>query len=278
MPVLDGINENTVKVVCKLNKNTGEFVSRIFINPHNYYSNNNREILEYSLFEKVMTELTERMELHEWQYSRIDVRLDSYENNYQEYFKLNALFIDLFTMAYIFKNGEATESMGHRSRSKCGVYIKNQNMSVDYYDKNKESRGKFPCKARLEFRMMKLNGKSPTDVIKVLFRRFENLDSYYHENIKECNKSLLRNYKWTKKNRPLKDRNDILTPYIWENQDVFYNMKQLECFCKMCGVGNPAVRAKSIARKTCKIEFISKKNISDYIAIIKNFITQYMES
>ncbi|MCL2637194.1 MAG: hypothetical protein FWD48_02375 [Oscillospiraceae bacterium] len=273
-PVLFEVDENAVEVHYRTNRKTGKTACYIKMNPHGLAGN---EVLEFSLFEQVIAKSIKMMKIRKWEYSRIDVRLDCYDDSYQEYYKLNAFIVDLFTMSYSFKNDEATGSMGHRSRFKRSVYVKNQYICIDYYDKGKESLYRFPCKARLEFRMMKLKGKSPEDVIKQLFIRLDKIIKFYNEYLNECNKNLFDNYLWTKKHRPLKERNDIITPYIWANQDVFYNMKQLEEFCKMCGVGNPGVRAKSIARKTCSVEFISHKNVCDYISMIKDLITYYME-
>jgi len=275
-PVLDEIGENIVKVRYRTRRSTGKDVCCIVINPHNYY---NDEIFEYSLFEDVMVELTKKMKLRkeDWQYSRVDVRLDCFEDNYQEYFKLNALLIDLLAIKYTVKNREATVSIGHRTRFKRGVYIKNQTFCVDYYDKGAECQHRFPCKARLEFRPMKLNGKSPTEVVKLLFNKLNKLDSFYEKCLIECNKGLYNNYLWKNEHQPLKGKNGILTPYIWENQDVVYNMKQLKKFCRMCGINNFEGRAKSIKR-TCDIEIICQKEIKDYISMIVKSITQFMES
>ena len=147
----------------RLNQNwrTGEITSKSIINPHNYEY---QEIFNYSKYSSVMQELTETVGLSDFSYSWIDFRLDSYEDNYLEYFKLNSLLTGLLTMKYRFKNNEPTESTGQRTRLKCRVYVKNQRIAVEYYDKKKESLDRFPCKARLEFRELRANSKTPEDV------------------------------------------------------------------------------------------------------------------
>ena len=277
-PFLGEVDEKAVKVYRRPNRKTGKDVSLIIINPNSYYSYYDDEVLKYSLFERIMMKLTKDLKIRKYEYSRIDIKLDCYEDDsYIKYYKLNTLFIDLLTMAYNFKNNEATESRGRRTRFPRGCYVKNQQWCVDYYDKGKESDYKFLCKSRLEFRMMKIAGKSPVDVVRLLFSRLNKLDTYYEKYLVKCNKDLYTHYKWALNKLPLQGRKDILTSYVRENEDAFYSINQLEHFCKMCGVSNYKARAKSIAR-TCGIEFVSRKEIREYIAKIKKLITQYMKS
>lgn len=264
-----------IKDDCSVNQYTGEMQSRNIINPHNFGMG---ELTRYSLYEDVMAALTEKVQLYSYKYSRIDIRLDSFKENYLDYYKLNGLLVGLFSMAYKFKNDEPTESAGQMTRFKCGLCIKNQSMTIDYYDKKKESQDRFPCKARLEFRALKLEaGNTPADVVNQWFKRFDKLDSYYELLQDKCNYRLYEYYlRWLEQNRSKKSERDMLTLFLRENQNTIYTMRQLEKFCRMCEVRNPASRAKNI-KHTCGIEFFSLSDVRTYIDKIKKSITYYME-
>ena len=274
LPVIQEGETRFIKSRLIRNRQTGEITSKNIINPHNYEY---QEILNYSKYKTVMQELTETVGLSDYSYSRIDFRLDSYEDNYLEYFKLNSLLTGLLTMKYRFKNNEPTESTGQRTRLKCSVYVKNQRIAVEYYDKKKESLDRFPCKARLEFRELRADGKTPEDVAHLWFARLDNLAGYYNVLQLRYNKSLFEHYQyWLEANKLTTSGSNFLTAFVRENQDAIFSIRQLEKFCEMCGVKNPASRAKNI-KKTCNIECFSYNDIKSYINIIKVAITSFLE-
>ena len=269
-----GMDCRLVKPHQNINKSTGEIVCHCIINPHYYVVD---EILKYSEYEEVMASILEQANVTDYEYDRVDIRLDSYEENYQDYFKLNSLLLGLFTMRYMFKNDEPTESAGQITRHKCGVYVKNQQISIDYYDKKKESENKYPCKARLEFRAMKLKGKTPKEVADLWFKRLNNALGYYKELQEKYNCGLYQYYlKWLKDNFPKSKGKDKLRYFVRENKDCFFTPQQLEAFCELCGVEKPTSRAKSLKR-TCGIEFITYSDIKIYVQKIKNAITYFLE-
>jgi hypothetical protein len=125
-----------IKATNKLNSTTGEITSKGIINPNNYGEG---ELFTLSEYEKVMKELTQKAGITDYQYNRIDIRFDSYIDNYREYFKLNSLFINLFmVVSTTFKNNEPTVSYGLRSRKKWSFFICNESMKIEYYDKKQE--------------------------------------------------------------------------------------------------------------------------------------------
>jgi hypothetical protein len=246
---------------------TGKITNYIVVNPNNYYEGEDDEVWCYSDFEDVMTDFTETLKLHDREYSRIDIRVDCYEDRYLEYFKLNSLLTGLLSNKFTFRNNESTISMGQKTRFKNSVYLKGRLWDIEYYDKKKESQDKFPCKARLEFRL-RLNRqtrKAIPDVVALLFDRLENLDTYYDECLENFNNHLYTHYKWVEEHEPLKGRKDNVTPYVKENQDAFFSRKQIREFCKMCEIKNYEGRANDIVRRT-GIELISRKNVREYIA------------
>ena len=95
IPVRHGIDKRLLKVHYTTDDSTGEHISHCIVNPHYYGAG---EILSYTQYEDVMAALTEDVGLHDYEYDRIDIRLDSTEDNYLEYFKLNSLLIGLFTI------------------------------------------------------------------------------------------------------------------------------------------------------------------------------------
>ena len=274
-PRLTGLCKNSMKVHYIFNDDTGRLTSHCIVNPHSFVD---VEILEYSRYKAVVAKLAKMARLRNYKYDRIDIRLDSYDDNFLEFFKLNSLLIGLFSSAYKFKQGEPNATYGLLARRNHNVYVKNHYMEIEYYDKQKATGNRFDCKARLEFRAKKLNGKNPISVAELWRNRFEKLDVQYFNFLDSCNKSLYRHYeRWLLQNQSPKTKSDMLLPFIRENQEIVFSTKQLELFCQMCGVKNPKSRAKNICN-SCGIETVSLPNIREYIAKIENAITQYMES
>ena len=272
-PLHGVLGEEVIKVTCKPGRKTGKLISRSIINPHEYGYG---EITNYSLYEEAMSEITEEVGLRNYEYSRVDIRLDCFEDNYLEYVKLNGLLLGLFSIAYKVINDDVTVNSGLRKRFVHGVYLKNQSMGIEYYDKKKQSQNKFPCKARLEFRAFKLKGKCPVDVMNTWNRRLGRLERYYDKFLDECNEDLYRYYEyWLKKNQLDNSAKSTLRCFIRENQGIVFTTKQLERFCLMCGWNEG--RGKRI-HDTLHIEMISQSDIRRYISKIKKEIARYMET
>ena len=272
LPTVAAGDRAFIKTYCKLDNRSGEITSRNIINPHNFTT---EELLSYSQFTETMHEITAQTGLDEYSYSRIDIRLDSYEDNYSEYFKLNCLLLGLFSMIYKFKNDEPTVSAGLYTRDECGVYVKNQTIAIDYYNKKKESRDRYPCKARLEFRELRANGKTPEQIAACWYSRLDRLLVNFEALQTKCNKKLFTHYEnWLAVNDADNTNRDLLTAFIRENKSVIFTKRQLEVFCKMCGVKSPESRAKNI-KKTCGIECFSANNVQTYINIVKESIAKY---
>jgi len=214
----------------------------------------------------------------DYEYDRIDIRLDSYSDNYSEYFKLNSLLIGLFSMEFIFKNNEPTESIGHWTRDKFSIFSKNQHIEVEYYNKKKESQNKYPCKARLEFRAKKLNIESPKDLLQLWFTRFDKLTRHFDKLQEKNNCNMLQYYpKWLEANYPKGENRNALTAFVREHQNLFFTKIQIENFCSLLGIANPQSRAKNIIQ-SAKIECISYNNIKTYINKIRESIIFYFNN
>jgi hypothetical protein len=274
-PALHNFDEKIVKVRQKLNKETGEMVSHSIINPNNYGMG---ELQKYSRYEAVMSHLMKKANVSDYSYDRIDFRFDSYEDTFSQYFKLNSILLGLFTMKYAFRNNEPTESVGQITRSKYGVTIKNQSMELVYYDKEKESNGRNPCKARLEFRAKRLDGNLPPAIFRTWVKRLYKVESHYDELQKYYNECLHKHYlSWLEECCPERNGKDMITSFVRENRNSFFTNQQLQNFCAMCGVVNPESRAKNL-KQSCSIEFFSRKDVRAYIKklmyCIKDFIEQ----
>jgi hypothetical protein len=268
------MDDKMVKVRQTLDNETGEHISHSIINPNNYGVG---ELLKYSQYEAVMSALMKKAGVSDYKYDRIDFRFDSYEDTFLEYYKLNSLLLGLFTMEYKFRNNEPTESVGQITRSKQGVGIKNQSMELVYYDKEKESNGKNPCKARLELRSKLLDGKQPTAAAALWFTRLDKAKRHFTELQKHYNASLYTHYlAWRKESCPENKNKDMITAFVRENRNCFFTKRQLQEFCAMCGVKSPKYRAKNL-KQSCGLEFFSQKDVRTYIEKIKNCLKKFME-
>ena len=109
--------KTTGKTSCKIN------VNRLY-----------GDIYEYSEFRTALDTIIVNAGIKEYQISRVDVRLDSYDKeDYKKYAKLNRLLLSLLGTAYITpSNYKSTDLFTNQQLS---LSVRNDYFQAEYYDK-----------------------------------------------------------------------------------------------------------------------------------------------
>jgi len=251
----------------------------IRINPNKFEKG---DILVYSEFMALTKKLFEEMNIRDCRFWRTDIRLDSYEDNFKDYYKLNLLLISLLSMEINDPNGQAISHMLTCTKEFSDISTKNQYWEIKYYDKKFQTHDTDRTKSRLEFRSLKATQNvdyRPHIVKEKWFEKLNKLIYRYDELQKQCNDLLFTSYQdYCVYNRNMCNSKDVLTKFfsVYSNAMTVFTRDQLRGFFKMCGVASGTVeeRIKYICDKT-NIEFISKSNLQEYIKIIKESMNDF---
>jgi len=84
------------------------------------------DLLTYSQFNKVTQELFNCLGIPQATFYRTDLRLDSYEDNFSNYYKLNLFLISLFALLIHDPNGQAIGHLLLQSKELTDIAAQNQ--------------------------------------------------------------------------------------------------------------------------------------------------------
>lgn len=242
------------------------------------------DIFSYGEFRAAMYELTRHLQLPDYTYYRTDIRLDSYDDNFKEYYKINLLLINLFSILFHDPNGQAVSHQLTCSKTFTDISTKNQYWEVKYYDKKYQTNDADPAKARLEFRNLKTTAKdgyAPHEIKEKWFEKLDKLPSLYDELQQQCNMELYGAYRaYCNYNSKGQKKSDCATGFLsnYSNSMTIFTRKQLREFLQMCGLSETiaASRAENIIDRV-HIEFFSKSDIERYISKIKCSMDDFFE-
>lgn len=235
------------------------------------------DIFAYSEFCATVNELFYSMGIADFTYYRTDIRLDSYEDNFKDYYKLNTLLINLFSILFNDPNRQAVGHILTQSKAFCDVSSQNQYWEVKYYDKKLQANDIDPAKARLEFRSLKAtntDGYEPHIIKDKWFEKLDKLPSLYDDLQKQSNLALYEAYTaYCNYNRKGTLRKDYATAFLsnYSNSLTIYTRRQLREFLQMCGLSEQTAQNRSDnIIDNIHIEFFSKTDLENYIKKIKN--------
>ena len=215
-------------------------------------------------------------------YWRTDIRLDSYKDDFKDYYKLNLMLINLFSILFSDRNGQAISHMLTQSKEFSDISTKNQYWEVKYYNKKFQTHDTDPAKSRLEFRSLKSTneeGHKPHEIKKMWFEKLDMLCEHFEELQKICNRELLFAYReYCHHNKKL--TGDQTTGFFSNpvNSMTIFTKKQLRDFLCECGIDKRKVgdRVKYIVEKT-DIEFFTKSDLQQYIEKIKKEMANFFD-
>lgn len=245
----------------------------------------NGDIFSYREYCDTMNNLFARLKIANPIYYRTDIRIDSYQDTFKQFYKINLLIISLFAMNYKKNFGKAMGQICLQSREYADVSYSNEYIEMKYYDKKLQTRDQDPAKARLEIRCLKTmrnKGLPPHEFANMIFGIFDKLAFRYEELQNICNQILYGEYlNHCKYCGGLDRKRDFTTEFLssYHNTLTIFTRKQLRSFLVMCGLTDTQAydRAEYIIRKT-KIEFFSGADIRQYIEKLKGAMTEFFKA
>lgn len=240
------------------------------------------DLFTYSEFCAAMHEVCQKLQIEEPIYSRVDIRLDSYEDSFQAFYKLNLLLISLFCILFNDTNRQASGYFLTGTKEFTDCTAQNNFWQVKYYNKQFQTNDTDPAKARLEFRHLRSTNKtgySPSEIKEKWFCMLDKLPSLYEQVQNRYNEDLYIAYKkHCFYNSKSKSSGDHLTSFLsnYNNGITIFTRRQLRNFFILCGVSEKSAesRVDYIISKV-NIEFFSKSDIERYVKKIKTAMDDF---
>lgn len=243
--------------------NNNKYLYRLNANKKAY-----KEIFDLSEFEQVYIQIIQEMELVDYHKTRVDFRIDCYQDNYNELLKLNKLIILLLIMRYQIRN--KYQSIDPLTLEILTIRIQNNYIECENYNKNIQSNGTDNAKNRLELREKSIrDDESITTLIERWCKRLSKLPTYFEELQITCNTILVN--KWYEE-KEIKVKS--LSEFIRKYQENIFCRQQLIEFYKLLGFKNPSKKADNFKQRN-QIEYFSINDVNTYIQIIQISLREF---
>lgn len=246
---------------------TGEISYSTFINPNRF---KNKEIYNFTEFNEVFSEIKQITGINDYLLSRVDLRFDSYDDNFNELYKMNKLVVLLASIAYNLNN--RYESIDPLTLDKLTIRVQSEYYEVENYNKAIQSNYNDQAQNRLEFRSKALSktNKDISEVIQNWNKKLDLLQTEYIYLQRLCNNILVR--QWGKENTlSVKDFSEFARKY----QDIIYTSEQLKNLLIILNKsGTPSSVYKFKERNN--IEYITPKDLQAYINNIKDSLNKFV--
>lgn len=264
--------------ISQANPNELPWVTRVFIRQNGYSDRTNYEyrfnlnniageIYSLPQFEQTLSTAMDAMGISEYRYIRIDFRINSEVNAYEEYLKLNKCLLLLFTLKYRVKN--RYQSIDPLMLDSLTVRVQNQYFEVENYNKELEEPGGNVIN-RLELRRKRIRkGTTCSELITSWIMRLNSLPAYYSQLQENCNKAIYD--KWL----AFDNKEGVsFSQFIWKYEQNIFSRRQLIKLFELNGSKNPEKAADHFKRRR-KIEFFSEHDLRAYIALIVQALEAY---
>lgn len=207
--------------------------------------------------------------------TRIDFRVDSFDDNFKELLKLNKLLILLISEAYKVEN--AYYSINPKTLEELCIRIQNDRIEVENYDKSiEEPDGN--VKNRLEFRSKKLyedaaeDTKEYTEFIKWCKRLDKSVTKLNFERLQDrLNDALMNKYR-----EESKCRGFTVNEFLYKYQNSIFTSRQMSDLYRRFGYKDPEQQAKKYKSRKY-IEYFSYRDIVTYVEKIKKSGNAFFE-
>lgn len=233
-------------------------------------ANNNIGIYDSTTYYSTLDNMLNELQLEQPKKERIDIRFDSFDDNYNELLKLNRLLILLVANEYNLENCfESTDPMflDHlciRAQNKDG------SLQIENYDKGIQEKDGI-VKNRLEFRTAKISDRIPENSkeLKVFLDWCSRLEasatvSNFNSLIHRLNDALLNKY-----NNEKSEKGFNIYEFLREHRKSIFTSRQMADFAsKAINSKDPMQWAKRYKDRR-EIEYFSLQDVRDYITIIK---------
>lgn len=221
-------------------------------------------------YEYLVQQAAKELGLENWEYVRVDFRIDQTDNNYEELQKLNRLLITGLSILYGMNN--RYESGDFLTEDKKTIRAESERLQVENYNKALQEPTN-PTQNRLEFRTLRVYEYGPTKDLYHLIEdwkdRLQSVLDNFDRVQDECNRSLLNRYEVETKSRSIRKLSD----FVWLHQGKIYCRKQLVKLLTAIGARNPDKAADNFKSRTKGLEYFSKADLEAYIDKISESLT-----
>ena len=235
----------------------------------------NTNIYDYGTYSGAVNFMFNSLELTNPIKSRIDFRIDSFDDNYNDLLKLNKLLILLISEQY--KVNNRYESRDPLTLQELTIRVQNERIEVENYNKAIEEPDG-DVKSRLEFRSKKLYDETAEAVKEEReFRKWcDRLDkSVTAENFERLQKKLTNIL--VNEYMKVAENGVTVSQFLYKYENSIFTSRQLTELYKQLGYKDPEQQAKKYKRRH-KVEYFSMKNLTDYVKKIKASGENFFES
>lgn len=239
------------------------------VNPNDYGG----DVYSYKEYLKVMTQFDSLVGMGNYKVTRVDFRVDTFEDNYDLFYKLNKCFVLLIAEKCNLRNRyEPTDPLllNHET-----IVAKSQYFEVENYDKEFASGGIDAVKGRLELRSKSLFkfDKSIPVLAADWQRRLKTLPALYDKLQQKANGILSE--LWISKRQ---ESNICMSEFVRTYQENIFSFEQLRNLFRLIGSTNSHEAAKSFRNRNSHIYFISEQDLVGYITVINKSFDQFLAS
>lgn len=253
------------KTIC-LSADTGTYSYRL--NPDK--ANDNLQIYNYKDYKEVCSLMVTELGLTNLIKTRIDFRVDSFDNNYNQLEKLNKLIILLLSQSY--KMDNRYQSDDPLTFDRLCIRSQNHRLEVENYNKAiQEPAGN--VQNRIEFRSKNLSSKKVEKEREEFLKWCKRLDKAITQN-NYLKLQELANYYLVKKYKEEQHENVTVNEFLYKYSGNVWTSKQLVDFFEQIGSKNPVNQAKAY-KKRKRIEYFSYRDLLTYIDKIKQAGEQF---
>ena len=256
---------------CRKNNKSGAYFYKL--NPDKY---SGTQIYNRTAFVNAVNEMFDYLQISNATITRIDFRFDSFQNDFEELEKLNKFLIMLVAYDDHFKN--CYESIKPLLLAPLCIRSQSQYLEIENYNKSiEEPTGN--VMNRLELRSKKLYSKANADTkdlhefetwLKKLKKAISKTNIALLED--KLNESLIRRFAEERKHNTFTN-NELFCKY----QNSIFSKEQMMNLCTQLGYKNPTSQIQAYKQRK-GIEFISHKNLQDYLQILESSFAKFAET
>lgn len=229
------------------------------------------EIFFLEDFEYLIQQAVLELGLENWEYVRVDFRIDQLKDNYEELRKLNRLLITGLSVLYGMNN--RYESDDFLTEDKLTIRAGNARLQVENYNKALQE-PQNPTQNRLELRTLRVyesGGKDLYQLVEDWKGRLQHVLENFDTVQDNCNRNLLHRYEVETQNRSIRKLSD----FICLHQNRIYCRPQLVGLLTAIGVKNPGKAANNYRTRLKGLEYFSKADLKTYIEKILQSLTDF---
>ena len=218
------------------------------------------EVLSLDSFEFLIQQAAAELGLENWEYVRVDFRIDQSIDNYESLRKLNRLLITGLSILYGMDN--RYESDDFLTEDKLTIRAGSDRLQVENYNKSLQEPTN-PTKNRLELRTLRVyeSGKDLYQLVEDWKDRLQRVIDNFDLVQDECNKNLLNRYQTETENRSIRKLSD----FIWLHSSKIYCRPQMVKLLTAIGVRNPKTAANNYRNRLKGMEYFSKADLKAYV-------------